>query len=79
MRARTNVILAEKIDSHLHYTWNVVVAKISYRMIGLIGILSFSYRERALPPSTENKRTNFYGGKKNLNEGFRGVYLLQNR
>ena len=56
------------------------MAKTSYRMIGLTGILSWGllvvYCERALPPSTENKRTNFCGGKKEKrkdNEGFRGV------
>ena len=51
---RTNVILAGKCDSHRHSTTtfseNVVVAKTSYQMLG---ILSFSNQERALPPSTE--------------------------
>ena len=53
-RARTNVILAGKHGSRRQSTTsfseNVVVAKTSYRMLG---ILSFSDRERALPPSTE--------------------------
>ena len=53
-RTRTNVILAGKCDSHRHsttgFTKNVVVAKIGYQMLG---ILSFSDRETALPPSTE--------------------------
>ena len=54
MRGRTNIILAGKSDSHRHSTTsfseNVVVAKTSYQMLG---ILSFSNLERALPPSTE--------------------------
>ena len=53
-RVRTNVILAGKCDSQRHSTTslseNVVVAKKSYQMLG---ILSFSDRERALPLSTE--------------------------
>ena len=51
---RAGVILAGKSDSHRHSTTsfseNIVVAKTSYQMLG---ILSFSKRERALPPSTE--------------------------
>ena len=51
---RTNFILVGKCDSHFHstksFSENVLVAKTSYQMLG---ILSFSYRERALPPSTE--------------------------
>ena len=51
---RTNVILAGKCDTHRHSTTsfseNVVVAKTSYHMLG---ILSFSDREWALTPSTE--------------------------
>ena len=54
MRARTNLILAGKCDSNRHSTTSfseyVVVAKTSYQMLG---ILSFSDRERALPPTTE--------------------------
>ena len=50
---RTNVILAGKCDSHRHSTTNfsknVVVEKTSYQMLGM---LTFSDRERALPPST---------------------------
>ena len=53
-RRRTNIILAEISDSHRHSTTsfsdNIVVAKTRYQMLG---ILSFSNRERALPPSTE--------------------------
>ena len=56
-RARTNVILARKCTSRRHSTTsfseNVVVAKTSYQVLG---ILSFSDRERALPPSMEKKR-----------------------
>jgi len=50
---RTNVILAGKCDSHRHSTTsfskNVVVEKTGYQMLGM---LTFSNRERALPPST---------------------------
>ena len=57
---RTNVILAGKCDSHRHSTTtfseNVVVAKTSYQMLG---ILSFSNREWALPPSTEISELTF--------------------
>ena len=49
---RTNVILAGKYDSHRHSTTgfskNVVVEKTSYQMLGM---LTFSDRERASPPS----------------------------
>ena len=52
-RARTNVILAGKCDSHRYsstsFSENVVVAKTSYQMFG---ILSFCYRESI------NNRTN---------------------
>ena len=54
---RTNVILAGKCDSHrshrhstTSFSENVVEAKTSYE---ILGILSFSDRKRALPPSTE--------------------------
>ena len=51
---RTNVIMAGKCDSRRHSTTsfneNVLVAKTSNQMLG---ILSFSERERALLPSTE--------------------------
>ena len=57
---RTNVILAGKCDSHGHSTTsfseNVVVAKTSYQMLG---ILSFSDLERASPPSTEINQLTF--------------------
>ena len=61
-RVRTNVILAGKCDSHrshrhstTSFSENAVVAKTSYQMLG---ILSFSDRERASPPSTRiNKLT----------------------
>ena len=53
-RARTNVILAGKSDSRCKSTTsfseNVVVAKTRQQMLG---ILSFSDRERALPSSKE--------------------------
>ena len=53
-RGRTNIILAEISDRHRHSTTsfreNIVLAKTSYQMLGL---LSFSNRERALSPSTE--------------------------
>ena len=59
-RVRTNVILAGKCDSHRHSTTsfseNVVVAKTSCQMLG---ILSFSDREKALPTSTEIKELTF--------------------
>ena len=52
-RARTNVILAGKCDSHRHsstsFNENVLVAKTSYQMFG---ILSFCYRRSI------NNRTN---------------------
>ena len=57
-RARTNVILAGKCASRRHstrsFSENVVVAKTSYQMLG---ILSFSDRERDLPRSTEKSVT----------------------
>ena len=53
-RARTNVIFAGKSDSRRHSTTsfseNVVVAKTTCQMLG---ILSFSDREKALPTSKE--------------------------
>ena len=57
-RVRTNVILAGKCDSHRHsstsFSENVVVAKTSYQMLG---ILSFCYRE-----SMNNRsNNNFFG------------------
>ena len=59
-RVRTNVILAGKCDSHRHstksFSENVVVAKTSCQMLG---ILSFSDREKALPTSTEIKELTF--------------------
>ena len=52
-RARTNIILAGKCDRHRHsstsFSENVVVAKTSYQMFG---ILSFCYRRSI------NNRTN---------------------
>ena len=52
-RARTNIILAGKCDRHCHsstsFSENVVVAKTSYQMFG---ILSFCYRQSI------NNRTN---------------------
>ena len=59
-RARTNVILAGRRDSRRHSTTsfcgNIVVAKTGYQMLG---ILSFSDRESALPPSTEISELTF--------------------
>ena len=56
----TNVILAGKCGTHRHsitsFRENVVVAKTSYQMLE---ILSFSDRERALPPSTEISELTF--------------------
>ena len=53
-RARTNVILEGKCGSRRYSTTsfkeNVVVAKASYQMLG---ILSCSGQERVLPPSKE--------------------------
>ena len=67
-RARTNVILAGKSDSRRHSTTsfseNVVVAKTTCQMLG---ILSFTYFKG-------NKRPNFCGEKK-YNKAFRGVYF----
>ena len=60
MRASTSVILAGKCGSRRHsdtsFGENLVVAKTSYQMLG---ILSFSDRERALPPSTEISELTF--------------------
>ena len=74
-RARTNVILAGKSDSRRHSTTsfseNVLVAKTSCQMLG---ILSFSGREKALPPSKEMSVLTFVV-KKKYNEAFRGVYF----
>ena len=68
---RPNVILAE-VNGHRHsskcFSENVVVAKTLYQMLG---ILSFSDRERALFPSTGKSRTNCCG-EKNYNDVFRG-------
>ena len=59
-RARTNVILVGRRDSRRHSTTafgeNIVMAKTSYQMLG---ILSLSDRERALPPSTEISELTF--------------------
>ena len=52
--------MAGKYDSHRHSTTsfseNIIVAKTSYQMLG---ISSFSNRERALPPSTEISELTF--------------------
>ena len=75
MHARTNVNLAGKCDRHRHSTTsfseNIVVATTSYQMLG---ILSFSERERALPPLTEISELTFVL-KKNYNDASRGVYF----
>ena len=59
-RVQSNFILAGKSDRHCHSTTsvgeNVVVAKTSYQMLG---ILSFSDQERALPPSTKISKLTF--------------------
>ena len=59
-RASISVILAGKCGSRRHsdtsFGENLVVAKTSYQMLG---ILSFSDRERALPPSTEISELTF--------------------
>ena len=51
---RTNIILVGKCDSNRHSTMsfsdNVIVAKTSYKMLG---VLLFSDREMALPPLME--------------------------
>ena len=51
---------------------NVVVAGTSYQMLE---ILSFSNRDRALPPSTEISVLTLNCGEKKYNEAFRGVYF----
>ena len=64
---RTSVILAGKYDSHRHSTTsfseNIIVAKTSYQMLG---ISSFSNRERALPPSTEISELTFVVNKSTM-------------
>ena len=69
---QTNVSLAGKWDSHRHSTTkfskNAVVVKASYQMLG---ILSFSNRERALPPSMEISELTFVV-KKKYKEAFWG-------
>ena len=66
-RTRTNVILAGNVVAVVSctasFSENVVVAQTSYQMLG---ILSFSDRERASPPSTEISVLT-------------GVYILKNR
>ena len=75
-RARTNVILAGKCDSHRHsatsFSENVVVAKMSYR---IVGILSFSEREMASRPSTEISELTF--AVKNSTMMLSGVSILR--
>ena len=77
MQARTNVILAGKCDSRRYSTTsfkeNVVVAKTSYQMLG---ILSFSGRERALPPSKEISILTFV--VKNVQWSFPVCLFLEN-
>ena len=78
------MILAGKCGSHRHSTTsfreNVIVAKTSYQMSG---ILRFSDRERASPPSKKISELAFVVKKKKQqqqqqqknNEVFRGVYF----
>ena len=55
------------------FSENVAVAKTSYQTLG---ILSFSARERASPPSKEIRVLTLpFGGEKKYNEAFRGVYF----
>ena len=72
MRARTNVILVGKCYSHrlssTGFSGNVLVAITSYQMLG---ILSFSDRERVLSPSTPIRVLTFV--VKKAQEVFRGV------
>ena len=76
MRARTNFILAGKCDNHRYsttsFTENVVVAKISYQ---IAGVLSFSEREMALPPLTEISELIFV--VKNCTMMLSGVSILR--
>ena len=74
-RARTHVILAGKSASRRHSTTsfseNVLVAKTSYQMLG---ILSFSDCGEGFTSFNGNERTNFCGEKSTMNV-FRGVYF----
>ena len=71
---RTNIILVGKCDSNLHSTTsfskNVVVAKTSYKMLGIL----FSDWKMALPPSMEICILAFVE-KKKYNEAFQGVHF----
>ena len=63
---RTNIILVGKCDSNLHSTTsfskNVVVAKTSYKMLGIL----FSDWKMALPPSMEICILAFVGKKSTM-------------
>ena len=43
----------------------------------MLGILSFSDRERASPPSTEISVLTLHGGEEKYHEVFRGVYFKE--
>ena len=76
VRARTNVILVGKCDSHrlssTSFSENVLVAITSYQMLG---ILSFSDRERS--PSTEIRVLTFV--VKKVQGSFSGCLFLESR
>ena len=61
------------VSSTTSFSENVVMAKISYQMLG---ILSFSDRERASSPSKEISALTLVLKKKGK-EAFRGVYLKE--
>ena len=60
------------VSSTTSFSENVVMAKISYQMLG---ILSFSDRERASPPSTEISVLTLV--VKKYKEAFRGIHFKE--
>ena len=62
------------VSSTTSFSENVVMAKISYQMLG---ILSLSDRKRALPPSTEISVLTLV--VKKSTKKVSGVYILKNR
>ena len=62
------------VSSTTSFSENVVMAKISYQMLG---ILSFSDRERASPPSTEISALTLVVKKSKMK--LSGVSILKNR
>ena len=62
------------VSSTTSFSENVVMAKISYQMLG---ILSLSDRERASPPSTEISVLTLVAKKST--KKISGVYILKNR